>query len=325
MVVAEPVVRAVGLRKSFGGRRRPVRVLDGVDLRLDAGEVLALLGPNGAGKTTTVRVLSTLTRPDGGTATVAGHDVVTGARRVREVIGLTGQYAAVDEKLTGRENLTTMARLAHLPRRAVRTRVDELLEAFGLADAAGRQLRTYSGGMRRRLDLAAGLVLRPTVLFLDEPTSGLDPRSRRGMWEVITRVVADGTSLLLTTQYLEEADELADRVAMIDGGRVVAEGTPAQLKRAVGDAAVELAFASATDAARVAGALGGLVHTGPVLRVPTDGSVRHVRDLLTIVEAAGPPPEHWAVRAPSLDDAFLALTGHSTRHADAAEPAGVAA
>lgn len=309
----EPVVQAVGLRKNFGGTRRPVRVLDGVDLRLDRGEVLALLGPNGAGKTTTVRVLSTLTRPDGGTATVAGHDVVNGARSVREVIGLTGQYAAVDEKLTGRENLTTMARLAHLPRRAVRPRVDELLEAFDLTDAAGRQLRTYSGGMRRRLDLAAGLLRRPRVLFLDEPTTGLDPRSRRGMWDLVRRVVADGTSLLLTTQYLDEADELAGRVAMIDGGRVVAEGTPSRLKREVGEAGVELRFAGPEQSALVAVALRVPAPGGPVLRVPTDGSVGHVRAVLAGVEATGVVPEHWQVRAPSLDDAFLALTGHTTR------------
>ncbi|MFP5071483.1 ATP-binding cassette domain-containing protein [Pseudonocardia nantongensis] len=321
----EPEVRVRDLRKSYGGGGRTVRVLDGVDLWLGQGEVLALLGPNGAGKTTTVRILSTLTRPDGGSAVVAGHDVVTEARRVREVIGLTGQYAAVDEKLTGRENLTTMARLAHLPRRAVRPRVDELLDAFDLAGAAGRQLRTYSGGMRRRLDLAAGLLRHPRVLFLDEPTTGLDPRSRHGMWDVIGRVVADGTSLLLTTQYLEEADRLADRVAMIDGGRVVAEGTPAQLKREVGDASVELAFAAATDAVRVASALGVPAPVARELRVPTDGSVGHVRHLLAGVEAAGVVPEHWQLRAPTLDDAFLALTGHATRATGDREPVEVAA
>ena len=321
----DPVVRAEGLYKSYGGTRRPVRVLDGVALRLGHGEVLALLGPNGAGKTTTVRVLSTLTRADAGTAVVAGHDVVTAARQVREVIGLTGQYAAVDEKLTGRENLAMMARLAHLPRRAVRARVDELLEAFDLAGAAGRQLRTYSGGMRRRLDLAAGLLRHPRVLFLDEPTTGLDPRSRHGMWDVIGGVVADGTSLLLTTQYLEEADRLADRVAMIDGGRVVAEGTPAQLKREVGDASVELTFAAVAEATRVASALGVPTPAARVLRVPTDASVGHVRHVLAGVEAAGAVPEQWQLRAPSLDDAFLALTGHAARGADDREPAEVAA
>ncbi|MBC3193259.1 ATP-binding cassette domain-containing protein [Pseudonocardia sp. C8] len=321
----EPVVLVRGLCKSYGGARRPVRVLDGVDLRLEQGEVLALLGPNGAGKTTTVRVLSTLTRPDGGSVLVAGHDVVTEARRVREVIGLTGQYAAVDEKLTGRENLTMMARLAHLPRRAVRPRVDELLEGFELTGAAGRQLRTYSGGMHRRLDLAAGLLRHPRVLFLDEPTTGLDPRSRHGMWDVIARVVADGTSLLLTTQYLEEADRLADRVAMIDGGRVVAEGTPAQLKREVGDASVELTFAAVTDVARVASELGVAAPAAREMRVPTDGSVGHVRHILAGVEAAGVVPEHWQLRAPTLDDAFLALTGHATRAAGDRVPEEVAA
>ncbi|MEU6701338.1 ATP-binding cassette domain-containing protein [Pseudonocardia sp. NPDC046786] len=307
MTGTDLLVQATGLRKSY----RSVRVLDGIGLELGRGEVLALLGPNGAGKTTTVRILSTLARPDGGTARVAGFDVLSEARRVREVIGLTGQYAAVDGKLTGRENLTMMARLAHLPRRAVRPRVDELLDAFDLAAAADRRLDTYSGGMRRRLDLAAGLVRRPRVLFLDEPTTGLDPRSRRGMWEVIERVVADGAGLFLTTQYLEEADRLADRVAMIDSGRVVAEGTPAQLKRRVGDAGVELTFAAGPEATRVAAALGLPVPGSRTLRVPTDGSVGHVRQVLAGVERTGAVPEQWQVRAPSLDDAFLALTGRA--------------
>lgn len=312
--MSPPLVQATGLRKSYGTPRKPVRVLDGVDVTLAEGEVLALLGPNGAGKTTTVRILSTLLRPDGGTATVAGHDVVRDAARVREVISLTGQYAAVDEKQSGRENLAMMGHLAHLPRRAVRGRVDELLHAFDLVDAADRRVATYSGGMRRRLDLAAGLLTRPRLMFLDEPTTGLDPRSRQTMWEVVRRVVADGTSLFLTTQYLEEADQLADRVALIDDGRVVAEGAPAELKRRVGDAAVELTFESAEDVARVR--LVGATSDGSVVRVPTDGSVGHVRDVLAAVAATGAEPESWEVREPTLDDVFLTLTGHAARTND---------
>ncbi|QJW35340.1 ATP-binding cassette domain-containing protein [Cellulosimicrobium protaetiae] len=342
MSAPDVLVRATGLRKSYGSARRPVRVLDGVDLTLHRGEVLALLGPNGAGKTTTVRILATLLRPDGGTATVAGHDVVRDAARVREVVSLTGQYAAVDEKQSGRENLAMMGRLAHLPRRAARARVDALLDAFDLAAAADRRVGTYSGGMRRRLDLAAGLLTRPQVMFLDEPTTGLDPRSRQTMWDVIRGVVADGTSLFLTTQYLEEADQLADRVALIDDGRVVAEGSPADLKRRVGDASVELTFASPEDSARVGAALAGMTSAptgstsgrttapGPdhadrgrttTLRVPTDGSVEHVRDVLAAVAATGVEPLRWEVREPTLDDVFLTLTGHAARTRDrGAEP-----
>ncbi|RLV56011.1 ATP-binding cassette domain-containing protein [Aeromicrobium phragmitis] len=314
----DPLVVARGLRKSYGTARRPVTVLDGVDLTLHRGEVLALLGPNGAGKTTTVRILSTLLRPDAGTATVAGHDLLTAPARVREVISLTGQYAAVDEKLSGRENLAVMGRLAHLPRRTARRRVDELLDAFDLGDAADRRISTYSGGMRRRLDLAAGLLRRPQVLFLDEPTTGLDPRSRQTMWEVIRDVIAEGTSLFLTTQYLEEADQLAHRIALIDGGRVVAEGTPEELKRRVGDAGVELTFATAALAATSAAALAehGATHEGDVVRLPTDGSLAHVRSLLTAIEKAGVTPEHWEVRAPTLDDVFLTLTGRAARARD---------
>lgn len=320
------VVQAEGLCKSYGRASKRVPVLDGLDLSLQQGEVLALLGPNGAGKTTTVRILTTLLAPDAGRATVLGLDVVRDARRVREVISLTGQQAAVDAKQTGRENLTMMGRLAHLPRQAVRARVDELLTAFDLTGAADRRVGTFSGGQRRRLDLAAGLLTRPRVMFLDEPTTGLDPRSRQALWEVIRGVVAGGTSLLLTTQYLEEADRLAHRVALVDGGRVVADGTPAELKRRVGEAGVELTFATVADAGRVASALGlapaggearneraseGLPgQTGMHLRVPTDGSVRHVRSVLQVVEDAGVAPQHWAVRAPSLDDVFLGLTGH---------------
>ncbi|GII98942.1 ABC-2 type transport system ATP-binding protein [Sediminihabitans luteus] len=312
-----PAVEAEGLTHRYGS----VGVLDGVDLTLHRGEVLALLGPNGAGKTTTVRILSTLLEPTGGRARVAGFDVVREARRVREVISVTGQSAAVDDKLTGRENLVTMARLAHLPRAEVRARVDELLDAFDLASAAGRRVGTYSGGMRRRLDLAAGLVARPRVLFLDEPSTGLDPRARQDLWDVVRDVVAQGTSLLLTTQYLEEADQLADRVAVLDGGRVVADGTPAALKARVGEAAVELDLATADDAARVGSALGlvpgpGVGEPGATtaLRVPTDGTLAHVRDVLDRVDATGVVPRGWSVVSPTLDDVYLALTGHPTEH-----------
>ncbi|MBD5784894.1 ATP-binding cassette domain-containing protein [Cellulosimicrobium terreum] len=341
-MAAPPLVEAVGLRKSYGSPRKPVPVLDDVDVTLAEGEVLALLGPNGAGKTTTVRILTTLLRPDDGTATVAGHDVRRDAARVREVISLTGQHAAVDEKQTGRENLAMMGRLAHLPRRAVRGRVDDLLDAFDLTDTADRRVDTYSGGMRRRLDLAAGLLARPRVMFLDEPTTGLDPRSRQTMWEVVRQVVADGTSLFLTTQYLEEADQLADRVALLDGGRVVAEGAPSDLKRRVGDASVELTFDSMAGSAGSWPEVLGLpsarlvprraparpatpfassgqdpalpVASDPVmLRVPTDGTVAHVRDVLAAVAASGVEPVRWEVREPTLDDVFLTLTGHASR------------
>jgi ABC-2 type transport system ATP-binding protein len=319
------IVTAEGLRKSFGRRgSTSPPVLDGLDLALEEGQVLALLGPNGAGKTTTVRILSTLLRPDAGRATVAGHDVVRDAGRVRELISLTGQQVAVDGKQTGAENLTMMGHLAHLPGRVVRNRVAELLMAFDLADAGNRRVDAYSGGMRRRLDLAAGLLTRPRVMFLDEPTTGLDPRSRQALWDVVRGVVAEGTSVFLTTQYLEEADRLAHRVALVDGGRVVAEGTPARLKREVGEAGVELTFASVADAARVGTALAGATLDGARLRVPTDGSVAHVRTVLSAVEAVGAAPEHWEVRAPSLDDVFLALTGHAGQERST-RPAGVAA
>ncbi|MFD2794102.1 ATP-binding cassette domain-containing protein [Promicromonospora vindobonensis] len=318
------IVTAEGLHKSFARRgSTSPPVLDGLDLELEEGSVLALLGPNGAGKTTTVRILSTLLRPDAGRATVAGFDVVRDARRVREIISLTGQQVAVDDKLSGTENLTMMGHLAHLPRRVVRGRVAELLAAFDLADAAHRQVGTWSGGMRRRLDLAAGLLTRPRVMFLDEPTTGLDPRSRQALWDVVRGVVEEGTSVFLTTQYLEEADRLAQRVALVDGGRVVAEGTPAQLKREVGDAGVELTFASASDAGQVAPALAATVD-GARVRVPTDGSVAHVRSVLSVVEATGVTPDHWEVRAPTLDDVFLTLTGHVGQE-HSARPAGVAA
>ena len=321
---SDVVIRAEGLGKSFGSARRPVTVLDDVDLTLHRGEVLALLGPNGAGKTTTVRILATLLKPDAGRATVAGLDVVRDAARIREVISLTGQYASVDEKQSAVENLTMMGKLFHLPRSSLRARVAELIEAVDLAEAATRRVATYSGGMRRRLDLAAGLLTRPQVMFLDEPTTGLDPRSRQAMWDVIREVVAGGTSLLLTTQYLEEADKLADRISLLDGGKVVADGTAAELKAQIGDAGVELTFADVAEASRAAAAVRTPSPSSRVLRVPTDGSVAHVRNVLGAVDDAGIVPERWEVRAPSLDDVFLTLTGHAARTTDADEDGAAA-
>jgi len=291
-----PMIETRALRKAFGS----TPVLAGVDLAVPRGEVLGLLGPNGAGKTTTVEVLSTLLHPDGGTATVAGHDVVREPDRVREAISLTGQYAAVDELLTGRENLRLMARLAHLPRAAGRARGDELLELFDLVAAADRLVRTYSGGMRRRLDLAVGLLTRPAVLFLDEPTTGLDPRSRSDLWAVIRDVVAGGATVLLTTQYLDEADALADRVAVLDHGRVIAQGTAAELKNEVGAAHVELRLAD-----------------GRTERVATDASVPDVRRILADVELRRLPVDSWRVAVPTLDDVFLTLTGRPAEAAPA--------
>ena len=286
-----PVVVARGLRKSYGD----LTVLDGVDLDVARGEVLALLGPNGAGKTTTVRILATLLRPDGGTAHVAGKDVVRQAADVRAAISLTGQFAAVDDLLTGVENMQLMARLAHLGRAEVRSRSAELLELFDLADAGTRVVKTYSGGMRRRLDLAVSLLARPQVVFLDEPTTGLDPRSRNDLWDVIRDVVAQGTTVLLTTQYLEEADQLADRIAVIDHGRVIADGTARELKRAVGSAHVELRLKD-----------------GAEERILTDGSVPDVRRILADIEDRGVAVDTWEVRSPTLDDVFLTLTGRPT-------------
>src|SRR5438132_137138 len=304
-------ILAEGLVKRFG----ELVALDGVDFEAPAGSVLGLLGPNGAGNTTEVRVLATILAPDGGRAQVLGFDVVRQAEEVRHVIGLAGQYAAVDPNLTGRENLRLIGRLTQLPRRQIEGRSSEILERFGLADAADRPVRTYSGGMRRRLDVGAALVHRPPVLFLDEPTTGLDPEGRNELWEVIRELVADGTTLLLTTQYLEEADRLADRIVVIDGGKVIAEGSAAELKGQLGNTVVEVEFPDAATAAAAAQRLEGV---GPVERTGNGSTVAvTVADsgpaLLEIVrrlDQAGSTPESVTVREPTLDDVFLLLTGH---------------
>ena len=302
-----------GLRRHFG----PIKAVDGVDLAAPAGTVLGLLGPNGAGKTTIVRILTTLLDPDGGSARVAGFDVVRDAEALRSVIGLAGQYAAVDENLTGRENLDLVGRLYHLGKSEASRRADEMLERFELTDAANRTVKTYSGGMRRRLDLGASLVGRPQVLFLDEPTTGLDPRSRFGLWDVIRELVNDGTTLLLTTQYLEEADRLADHIAVIDGGRVIAEGTSDELKSRVGGDLLALRVADRARVAEAAAAIADLGSGAPQVVVESGEVSLPVREGASILaevvrrlDAAGLEISDLALGRPSLDDVFLALTGH---------------
>ncbi|MEU0299170.1 ATP-binding cassette domain-containing protein [Streptomyces sp. NPDC006175] len=304
------MIEAHGLTKSYGKAGARVRVLDGVGLQVARAGIHALLGPNGAGKTTTVRILATLTTADSGTARIAGYDVVTDRRRVRRAISLTGQFAAVDETLTGEENLRMMARLSGLPRGQARRRAEELLGRFGLADAGRRQARTYSGGMRRRLDLAAGLVgsPEPGVFFLDEPTTGLDPRSRRELWQVVRDLAGRGAAVLLTTQYLEEADQLADRITVLHQGGSVAEGTPEALKSRVAGHRLDLALSSRDAYLRLATRA---VHHSPetlTLGLPTDGTAAHVRALLDEIDPHRTDVDRFSLHSATLDDVFLALT-----------------
>jgi ABC-2 type transport system ATP-binding protein len=314
-------IEAEGLRKSFG----KVRALRGVDLAVPQGSVCALLGPNGAGKTTAVRVLATLLRPDGGTALVAGHDVVREPAKVREVIGLAGQHAAVDDDLSGTENLLILGLMQHLGRRRAKARAAELLDRFGLADAGGRLVKTWSGGMRRRLDLLASLIVRPAVLFLDEPTTGLDPRSRSEIWSAVRSLAADGTTVLLSTQYLEEADRLAGQIVIIDAGLVMAEGTPDELKNSLGDR-VDVVLADGDDAGADAlgrgrtltaaeAALRGITGSQPYVDAETGRLTAAVRagavtlpELVRRLDAAGVQAQDVRLRRPTLDEVFLAET-----------------
>jgi daunorubicin resistance ABC transporter ATP-binding subunit len=309
--MSDPAIRAEGLVKRYGD----LEALAGIDLEAPRGAVFGLLGPNGAGKTTAVRILSTILRPDAGRAEVLGHDVVRDAQAVRRRIGLAGQSAAVDPNLTGRENLRMVGVLGQLPTAEIAPRAAELLESFDLTEAADRPLRTYSGGMRRRLDVAASLVTCPPVLFLDEPTTGLDLTSRNALWETIEHLVADGTSVLLTTQYLEEADRLAQRVAVVDGGKVIANDSPHNLKSQLGSTVVEMRFEAEGGSERAVGLLAGKVsgmveRDDSTVRITSQDGARILIDVLRTLDAGGIEPETLAVREPSLDDVFLSLTGH---------------
>ena len=323
--MGDPIIRTEGLAKSFGD----VHALKGIDLEVPQGTVFGLLGPNGAGKTTAVRILTTILRPDSGSAHVLGIDVAKNPAAVRTKIGLAGQFAAVDENLTGRENLWLFGRLYHLSSREARRRADDLLEQFDLSDAANRVVKTYSGGMRRRLDLGAALIARPRLLILDEPTTGLDPRSRIDLWGVIEGLVNDGTTLLLTTQYLEEADRLADNIMVIDGGMVIAEGTAAELKSSLGTTIVEAVFDSSATAQRAAAVLGPLGHGAPTIvtnsvSIKVDEPTAALFGVVRALDDGKIMPESVIVREPSLDDVFLTLTGHTTGVDDASsDKAGV--
>jgi ABC-2 type transport system ATP-binding protein len=306
-----------GLVKRFGS----VVALDGIDFQVEPGSVFGLLGPNGAGKTTAVRVLTTIITPDAGRAEVLGHDVVQEAEAVRYRIGLAGQYAAVDPNLTGKENLTLVGRLAQMPRGTIAPRADELLQRFELSDAADRTVRTYSGGMRRRLDVAAALMGRPPVLFLDEPTTGLDLHSRNELWDMIRELVGEGTTVLLTTQYLEEADRLANRVAVVDVGRIIAQGTPSQLKAQLGSTVIEIGMGEEAEAIRAEGVLASVgtsepEREGTTIRLASGDGPKVLMGVLRSLDAEGLGPASLAVREPSLDDVFLKLTG---RHAEPTE------
>ena len=319
---AEPAIEAIDLGKSFG----TVEALKGVSFSVPVGSVLGLLGPNGAGKTTAVRILTTLIRPDRGRALVLGRDVTQHARTVRASIGLAGQYAAVDENLTARENLRLVGRLTQVPKSELTNRIEELLQQFDLVDASDRLLRHFSGGMRRRLDLAAALVHRPPVLFLDEPTTGLDPTGRTDLWQVIERLVGAGTTVLLTTQYLEEADRLADRIVVIDHGSVIAEGTSAQLKARMGATVIEVGFQDDVQVASAAQSLapiGEVVTDGRMLRVNVTSGAAAMLETVRILDAGNLTPTTMMLREPTLDDVFLALTGHAAEE-KTEEPDGAA-
>ncbi|MFE3052574.1 ATP-binding cassette domain-containing protein [Nocardia sp. NPDC059239] len=308
-------IAASGLRKAYGDKT----ILDGIDLNIGVGTIFSLLGPNGAGKTTTVNVLTTLLKADGGTARVAGHDIATETKAVRAAIGVTGQFAAVDDLLTGEENLQLMADLHRLRGAARKQVVDTLLERFDLTESARKQAATYSGGMRRKLDLAMTLVTKPDIVFLDEPTTGLDPRSRRTMWEIVRELTSDGVTIFLTTQYLEEADQLADRIAVLDGGRIVAEGTPDDLKRRVPGSYLQLRFTHLTEleaAARILPAA-TMDSEALTLQVPGNGGTKTLRALLDRLADHSVEAAEVSIHTPDLDDVFLALTGHATTEADA--------
>ena len=309
--MAEEAIVVEGLEKRFG----ELKALDGVSFEVPSGTVFGLLGPNGAGKTTAIRILTTILPPDGGRGLILGRDVVREARVVRHLIGLAGQYAAVDPNLTGRENLRLIARLAQMDRQHVYRRADELLERFALVDAADRPVRTYSGGMRRRLDIAAALVQRPPVLFLDEPTTGLDIFSRNELWDMIRELVADGTTVLLTTQYLEEADRLAQRIAVVDGGHVIANDTPAALKARLGNTVIEMGMSDESAAMRATEVLTAVLSSKPeregsIVRLSSDQGARLLIDALRYLDERQLVPATLTVREPSMDDVFLALTGH---------------
>jgi ABC-2 type transport system ATP-binding protein len=307
-------IEAEGLVKVFGR----TRALDGIDLQVGAGTILGMLGPNGAGKTTTVRVLTTLLRPDLGTARVAGFDVRTESAQVRREIGLTGQYAALDESLTGRANLIMVGQLCRMSKKQAKQRAAELLDEFDLTDAADRGVKTYSGGMRRRLDLAASLVARPSILFLDEPTTGLDPRSRVVTWDAVRALTATGTTVLLTTQHLDEADQLADLITVVDHGRVIAEGTSAELKAKVGGERVLITVAAQSDLGAARNVLAGIADGPPqadpatrTVEAPVDGGARRMPEIVRELDAAGVLLDDLGIRRPSLDDVFLTLTGRA--------------
>jgi ABC-2 type transport system ATP-binding protein len=307
--MSNSAIAASGLRKAYGNKS----VLDGIDLQVPAGTVFSLLGPNGAGKTTTVNILTTLARADGGTARVAGHDIASQTKAVRAAIGVTGQFAAVDELLTGQENLELIADLKHISRRDARRVITGLLGRFDLTDSAQKLVSTYSGGMRRKLDLAMTLVGKPQVIFLDEPTTGLDPRSRRTMWDIVRGLAADGVTIFLTTQYLEEADQLADQVAVLDHGRIIAQGTPADLKRQVPGSHIQLRFTSTSELDAAARILPGSTpdEENLTLQVPGDGGVKALQALLAQLDEHSVNAEELSVHTPDLDDVFLALTGRT--------------